>query len=178
MSEIADDVKISKANLYYYFSDKWALVEAIVNTLIEESDKEVEDILSRESGVEYFLLKMLDIKFEYFSKYQLLVQNLHDMNLQDERFRQISCRVFEREQDTVAQILERGINSGQLVTMDILSMSKLYTTILRGLAMYCIYETPGPYVDLDALRSVHEQQKAFVKVFMHGISLNSKLKKS
>lgn len=176
MSEVAEDVSISKANLYYYFPDKWSLIDAIADTAIEESNQEIQQILRNDSnkGTEYLLLRILDLKISYFQKYRLLVQDINESHMRDQRFKQMSDRMFEEERKTVAQILDLGIQSGELVTTDVGSASDLYTVIMRGLAMYCTYSFPPHTMDIGALQTVYEKQKKFIAIFVQGISKSEK----
>lgn len=170
MSEIADDISISKANLYYYFTDKWALVDAIMEQLQAESEEYIEEILRTVSGVEQILTRTLDIKLEFFNKYKLLIQNLNQFNVQDPQFRKLAERSFESERATTAKILELGIKSGQLETIDILETSNLYTAVMRGLGLYCFYQNPTPFVNDQMLDQVNIHQRHFIRVFIHGIT--------
>lgn len=83
LSEIADDAHISKANLYYYFPDKWSIVEAIVDLLISQSSAKFQKVLKKHSSVEQRLQRMLDIRMAYFQKYRLLIRNLSEVNVHE-----------------------------------------------------------------------------------------------
>lgn len=171
MSEVADDIKISKANLYYYFPDKWSLINAIGDTVIAESDQEIDKILERERGrgVEHLLLQVVEIKRAYFNKYKQLVQDLDEAHVRDSRFKELTDRIFEKERATTARILELGIQSGELVTMDLKATSELYTIVMRGLIMYSMYSSPAHFIEPASLDAVHEKQKEFVRIFVRGI---------
>src|SRR5690606_31550860 len=73
MSEIAEDLKLSKANLYYYFPDKFSLIEAIAYQIIEESDVVINKALDEITDTLDLLIRMLDIKKVYFEKYYMLI---------------------------------------------------------------------------------------------------------
>lgn len=170
MSEIADDIKISKANLYYYYPDKWSLVEAIVELLQGESDGQITKILTSGAGVEIMLSSVMDIKQEFFKKYQLLIQNLNQVNIQDLQFRELADRIYENERSVTAQILEIGINSGELETIDVYATSNLYTSVMRGLGLYCYFANPSPVMDMNMLEAIRNQQRHFVRIFINGIT--------
>src|SRR5690606_5081360 len=68
MSEIADDLKLSKANLYYYFPDKFALIEAIVYQIMAESDVAIKEATETLGDTLSLLIRLLDIKKEYRSE--------------------------------------------------------------------------------------------------------------
>lgn len=172
LSEIAEDVHISKANLYYYFSDKWAIVEAIVDRLLADTMQQHRSLLESQLGVEDLLKKSLDAKKDYLLKYRLLIRNLNEVNIHEPRFKAMSDRLFEADRQIVAEILQYGVESSELETMDVDAMSHLYTTAMRGLALYCVFSDPAPTVDEEALQVLWEQQSLFNRVFYKGIVKN------
>jgi len=174
LSEIADDLQISKANLYYYFQDKWTLLETIVEVLMEETGGRIEEIFQHYKGVTQQLQRILEIKFILMEKYKLLTLNLNDANVMysrvlDPKFRKISAKVFEMECSMVKQVLEQGIKSGELETIDVLKTSKLYVTTIRGLCVSGIYANPSPIVEMDTIKAIHKQQMLLTKIFVNGI---------
>jgi len=169
MSEIADDLKLSKANLYYYFPDKFALIEAIVLQIIEESDGTIDHALGTIDDTLSLLIRMLDIKREYFEKYQMLILNLQEMNISDENWVQLSEKMFQREIETVSRIFKKGIAEGQLVTFDVSSTSELYVAMIRGLAMFCDRAIPHTLIDKEEVNLILEKQKQAASIFINGI---------
>lgn len=173
LSEIAEDVHISKANLYYYFSDKWAIVEAIVDRLVADTLQQHRKVLQSNQGVEDLLLKSLEAKMEHLSKYRLLIRNLNEVNIYEPKFKAMSDRLYEVDRQMVADILQHGVESGELETIDVDALSNLYTTAMRGLALYCVFSDPSPTVDEDALNRLWEQQYMFNGIFYKGIVKNT-----
>ncbi|SEL08584.1 TetR/AcrR family transcriptional regulator [Parapedobacter koreensis] len=169
MSEIAEDIKLSKANLYYYFQDKFALIEAIAYQIMDESDVAIKQALDEIPNTLDTLVRMLDIKKEYLEKYYMLIINLQEMNMNEERWIALSKKMFQREMDTISKIFERGIKRNELVTFDVSSTSELYVALMRGLAMFCDHTIPHALVDRDELDKIIEKQKQAAAIFINGI---------
>lgn len=169
MSEIADDLSLSKANLYYYFPDKFSVIEAIVYRILEESELLVNQVLAESLDTLGILLRMLDLKKEYLDKYYMLVIDLNELNINDERWLAISKTLFEREVDTTSHIFQRGIDLGELVTFEVKSTSELYVAIIRGLAMFCNNVIPHPIVSKSEIAEIIERQKQAAKIFINGV---------
>lgn len=169
LSEIADDLQMSKANLYYYFQDKWTLLDSIVEVLLEETNEKIIEIFQQTNSVKLQLQRILEIKFELMEKYKLLTLNLNEVNVLDPKFKRISDRVFTMECDRVRQVLERGIKSGELETNDVAATSNLYVTTVRGLGVFGICSNPSPIVEIDTLKSIHQQQMQLTDIFVNGI---------
>jgi len=169
MSEIADDLKLSKANLYYYFPEKFSLIEAIVYQIIEESDVTINHALETITDTLSLLIRMLEIKKGYFEKYYMLILNLQELNISDEKWVQLSEKMFQRELATISKIFKKGIDSGELVTFDVTSTSELYVAMIRGLAMFCDRAVPHALIDREELLAIIEKQKQAASIFINGI---------
>src|SRR4051794_37889807 len=72
LTEIADDIGISKTSLFYYFPDKSSLLEAVGRKIIYEFLDGFEAALTSANSVGEGLLKFIEVKREYFKKYLLL----------------------------------------------------------------------------------------------------------
>lgn len=170
LSEIADDLQMSKANLYYYFQDKWSLLEAIAEVLIHESNKRINEDLDPTSPIAAQLKQILKIKLELMQKYKLLTKNLSEVNVLDAKVKKIAKKVFEAETALIQQVISNGIKSGKIETIDALETSKLYVTTLRGLGMCGVYANPSPVLEMETLEEIHQQQLQLTDIFVNGIA--------
>ena len=68
MDEIAADIDMGKASLYYYFPTKESLFQAVLAQERDEFSCEIEKILENESGGEDKLLQYVDQRLKYFNK--------------------------------------------------------------------------------------------------------------
>jgi len=173
MSEIAEDLKLSKANLYYYFPDKFALIEAIGDMIMEETLELVTKALREINGTLHLLVYMLDIKQTYLLKYHMLILDLHQVNVNDERMAALSKRMFDREVETISKILKKGMEDGELVTLDPSATSELYVSMIRGLAMFCSNMLPQPFVDKEGVIAIINRQKLASEILINGIKRKS-----
>lgn len=69
MTEIATDLSLSKASLYYYFPDKLNLYAAVLTTITESGAKEDDEKLENESdpfkAIQFFLKRRTDFIIKY-----------------------------------------------------------------------------------------------------------------
>ena len=172
MSEVAEDLKLSKANLYYYFPDKFALIEAIAYRIIDESDIMVDKAFGEVTNTLDLLIRMLDMKKEYFEKYYMLIINLHEMNIHEEKWKTLAKQLFQREVETTSRIFEQGISCNELVTFDVSETSELYVAMMRGLAMFCDHAAPHALINKDDLARVIEKQKQAAAIVINGLRNN------
>lgn len=170
LSEIADDLQMSKANLYYYFQDKWALLEAIADVLIHESNKRINEDVDPSSPIAEQLKQILKIKLELMQKYKLLTKNLSEVSVLDAKVKKIAKKVFDAETALIQQVISNGIKSGKIETINALETSKLYVTTLRGLGMCGVYANPSPVLEMETLEEIHQQQLQLTDIFVNGIT--------
>ncbi|WP_353183518.1 TetR/AcrR family transcriptional regulator [Parapedobacter lycopersici] len=173
MSEIAEDLKLSKANLYYYFPDKFSLIEAIGDMIMDESQQAVDEALHDIEGTLNLLYHMLDIKKAYLLKYHMLILDLHEVNINDERMASLAKRMFNREVGTISKILKKGMENGELVTLDAQVTSELYVSMNRGLAMFCSNMLPNPVMEKEEIVSVINRQRQVAEIMINGIKRKS-----
>lgn len=169
MSEVADDLKLSKANLYYYFPDKFSLIEAIAYRIMDESDAAIEKAFREAHGTLELLVRMLEMKKVYVERYYMLILDLQEMNIHDEKWEALAKRLFRREVSTTARIFEQGIASNELVTFDVAETSELYVAMMRGLALFCDRLSPHALIDKDEIGRIFEKQKQAAAIFINGL---------
>ena len=107
MREIADDLKLSKASLYYYFPDKESLYSAVVKKeQVEFLDKISEKILSFHEP-EQLLLEYANARLSYF-RTLLNLSRLRFEDYSDLRpaFRETILLFKEKEKKIIIKIFE------------------------------------------------------------------------
>jgi AcrR family transcriptional regulator len=67
VQQIVGDAKVSKPTLYYYFSDKAALFEALVHEAHDERYRLMREAAARAKDIRGQLLEILNVLFEYFA---------------------------------------------------------------------------------------------------------------
>src|ERR1051325_6834770 len=75
MNEIADDLALSKASLYYYFPDKLSLYAAVLKKIIE-AERANEKPFTAEKSAEKAILKFLDARTELIIKHHNILEHL------------------------------------------------------------------------------------------------------
>ncbi len=169
LSEIADDVQMSKANLYYYFQDKWALLEAITEVMIYETNKLIQSQLKAEASVSDQLKLILKIKLGLMQKYNLLSKNLNEVNVMDAKVKKIAEKVFEAECSIIQKVLKSGVEKQKIETIDVEETSKIYVTTLKGLGICGVYANPSPVIEKETFEMIHEQQIKLTEIFVNGL---------
>lgn len=170
MQEIADDLRISKASLYYYFPDKESLYAAVIRK------EQLEFIRILEAG-----LKVIDDPAESLRKYALArltyfrkLMNLSRIRL--ESYSVLKPRLAgsmtdfrEEEKKLVMRILEKGNETGLFVITDMERIAVLFLDLLRGLRSAFITDKKLLVIENAEYNILSEKVIAITEIFIKGL---------
>ena len=171
MNEIADDLRCSKASLYYYFSDKKALHNAVLMKIGESFFQELEveadrmDITSEEI---FFNLIAIKIQFvERFSRLELF----KILNDKSEEIQQIVRSVEAREYVMLTKVVKKGVETGEFDVDNPEEIGTLYKDAMEGLRFAGMSCMPESIIELDkeGFEKIVAQQKLLTEIFVRGI---------
>jgi TetR/AcrR family transcriptional repressor of mexJK operon len=170
MREIADDLHMSKASLYYYFPDKENLYRAVLEKeqaeFLKTLEKDIRDnpdpqeclrryALNRLSYFKY-LVNLGRIGTESFSDYQPLIAN--------------SFYAFrEKEKILVMEILEKGKKNGQFIMQNSYDISSLFLEILRGLRSVFFNNRKFTSINDEEYKELLKRITAATDIFIKGL---------
>jgi AcrR family transcriptional regulator len=170
MREIADDLKLSKASLYYYFPDKESLYRAVVEKeQIEFIDKITNRIFSIHEP-EQLLLEYANSRLSYFRT----LLNLSRLRLEaysglKPGFRD-TIQVFkEKEKEIIKKIFEKGIMSGIFFINDTDQMATLFLDLLKGLRTTLVNEKKTLFIEQEEYDLLLEKTISFTNIFIKGL---------
>jgi AcrR family transcriptional regulator len=170
MREIADDLKLSKASLYYYFPDKESLYKAVIEKEQEEfMAKIAERILSIEEP-DRLLREYAKIRLSYFRS----LLNLSRLRLEAYSdlkpvFRETISAFKEKEKEMVVKIFEKGINTGIFAISDTERTASLFLDILKGLRISVVNDKSTLFIDQEEFERLLEKTIAFTDIFIKGL---------
>jgi AcrR family transcriptional regulator len=176
MREIASDLKLSKASLYYYFPDKESLYRAVVeqeqSEFISRITKRILSIhepeqLLREyavSRLSYFrtLLNLSRLRMEAYSDLKPVLRD--------------SIQLFrEREKDIIVSIFKKGIAKGAFFIEDTDQTALLFLDLLKGLRISEVNDKRTMVIAQDEYETLLNKTIAFTDIFTKGLKLNLRL---
>ena len=170
MREIADDLKLSKASLYYYFPDKESLYKAVVEKEQAEFISNISVKISSITDPELLLLEYAGTRLSYFRT----LLNLSRLRFESYSglkpgFRE-SIRVFkESEKDIISKIFEKGISGGIFFIEDTDQTASLFLDLLKGLRVTVVNEKETLFIEQDEYELLLRKTIAFTKIFISGI---------
>jgi len=168
MNEIAEDLSISKASLYYYFPDKLNIYAAVLDKIIRESDISAAQFL-RDNDTEAALLAYMDARFQFFNKNYNILEYLQSVTTDSKELRTVFDEVHNRQVTILSQILRHGKASGELVVADETKTASLFLDCLEGLHLKVLSHTQSFFPDKKEFQSLWKKEKEFAVIFFRGL---------
>jgi AcrR family transcriptional regulator len=170
MREIADDLNLSKASLYYYFPDKESLYKAVIEKEQQEFISRISERISSIHEPEQLLIEYANARLSYFRT----MLNLSRLRLETfsglkQSFTEAMIAFREKEKEIIINIFEKGINSGIFYIKDTDQMASLFLDLLKGLRISLINGKETLFIEQQEYELLLEKTLAFMSLFIRGI---------
>ncbi|RRN76326.1 TetR/AcrR family transcriptional regulator [Pseudoxanthomonas sp. SGD-10] len=174
MNEIAEDLNISKALLYYYFPDKNALFFEVAKNILTGQLEEQSAALMNSENIIDGLLKMIDVRIAFGEKfYMMKIQGVQiDHFISDSRFHELRVDMKDKENILIANFLEEGIKKGELKQIDTEKTAYLLNTIFMGIGMSELYicsDSKSITLSAEVIESFRSKIKDIIQLIYDGI---------
>jgi AcrR family transcriptional regulator len=170
MREIAGDLKLSKASLYYYFPDKESLYKAVV-------EKEQKEFIDRITGRILSIEEPEQLLREYctsrLSSFRTLL-NLSRLRMEvysdlKPVFRETILIFKEKEKEIIKKIFEKGVKNGIFYIDDIDQTASLFLDLLKGLRVIVVNEKETLIIEQEEYDLLLEKTIAFTNLYIKGL---------
>jgi AcrR family transcriptional regulator len=165
MQDIARELSVSKATLYYYFPDKEGLFMEVVAREEEKYFRTLELRMKHIADPVAKLTGLVQLMNDFCREFT----NLNKLRLSDpgglrpcfgDRF----GKFHDRELGLVKGILEEGMKSGAFRKHDPLESAEIFLDILKGLRM-------THYPAQEDRQGLERKQKYFIRIFTNSITI-------
>lgn len=166
LTEVADDLGLTKQALYYHFHDKQSLIRAVIEKLTGEYLQALQLEMESAATVASGLLMLTEVKAQFFQKhFRLILQQEHsDLTSADDSWRK---ELEEKEIRLIASLLEKGRQSGEISAIDVKTHSRLLLDTLFAFSR-CVKEK-GQLPTTSDFREIFERQKEVILLFYKGL---------
>lgn len=171
MNEIAADIGMSKASLYYYYPDKEHLFLAVIRKESDEFLKQLDACRIKPDKSAKKLKSYITIRHNYFKKLVSLAkvdeQSMATLKASAETHRQ---NMEEREKELVHLILKQGIKEGEFKSCNAKSIADLFVTTMRGLRVAIIHKKNLVDTKEEDYQASEKYQQQLVAIFLKSLS--------
>jgi AcrR family transcriptional regulator len=170
MREIASDLGISKASLYYYFPDKEHLYVHVVEKEHDEFIKNLRQNMKQSEFPDQMIGNFVKTRLKLFRTFLNLTRfkmsNLMEFKtLMNESW----IRSKAKETTIMSDVLKQGMESGLFRKDDPDELAALFIDILRGLRSTFIKNKEYFFLDDEEYSVLLEKTNLFTEVFIRGI---------
>jgi len=174
MAEIASDVGLSKASIYYYFADKDALFQAVVK---REQDGFIsgikKQVVDNKDTAKNKLVKYVDKRHEYFLN---VFVNLGKIKMSMENVKPLLGNLlndfFQSEVALVSEILKEGVNNNEFGDIDVSEYADLFIATMNGLRSITIKNKDSYQLEQSDFDQIEKRIKNLSEIFITGILKN------
>lgn len=170
MTEIASDLSMSKALLYYYFPDKISLYSAVLENIINEIDDELRKGVEKIKSTDKAILYVLEKRQEYILKYYTILDYIRTAGPDlPENIQKIIENAKSSETHIITSVLQRGIDNGEFTVQDAQESALLLMDALIGMRYIVFSQRKGFQIHQDQLHSLLHRQKKLALIFLKGL---------
>lgn len=170
MNEIAEDLRCSKASLYYYFPDKQGLHLAVLEKISEHLFQTMEERLTKMAKAADTLLDFIGIKYEFGCKFFRL--EIFKLIQEKKMITPQQFRAFrDREHTLFTRIFEFGNEQGEFfLKRPATEIASLYQDVLEGIRFVASDGLPAIEVhNEDFFAKIVAKQRAIAQIFINGL---------
>ena len=133
MQEIASDISMSKAAVYYYFPDKESLFKAVIENEQKEFFRLLEERTAGITEADQMIMELVELRHSLFRKFL----NLSKFRLSDNQkvtplLLDLYNSLRKKETDILVTMFNRGKENGIFQFEDATELSVLFSDLLQG----------------------------------------------
>ena len=170
MQEIADDLKLSKASLYYYFPDKESLYKAVVVKEQVEFLSRIKERMISIKEPEQLIREYSVARLSYF-KTLLNISRLRMEAYSDLKpvFKSARGLFLEKEKEIIVKIFNEGIKMGIFFINDPDKTASIFLDLLKGLRISVVNDKLTLTINQEEYEKLLENTIIFTDIFIKGL---------
>jgi AcrR family transcriptional regulator len=172
MREIANDIKLSKASLYYYFPDKESLYKAVIEKEQNEFLARISEKILNIQEPEHLLREYVKTRLSYFRT----LLNISRLRLEAysglKPVVRDTINLFkEKEKEIIVRIFEKGISKGIFSIKDTDQTASLFLDLLKGLRISVVNDKKMLVIEQEEYDGLLEKTISFTDIFINGLKI-------
>lgn len=174
MQEIAADISMSKAAVYYYFPDKESLFKAVIENEQTEFIHLVEQRIAELTDADQMIIELVELRHILFRRFY----NLSKFRLTDNhKVKPLLIGLYntlrEKETNILVTIFNRGRESGIFQFDDVTELAILFSDLLQGIRMMEMKRMSS--IEMTAEENAHllKMLRDATQLFINGLKYNT-----
>ena len=175
MDEIADDVGMAKASLYYYFPTKETIFRSVIQYEQEEFLTQAKEVLAHSGSASQMLVEYVRLRMKLTERLSNLSQ-IHQQAWHDVKpiFHELFKKFVRHELHYMAQILQEGKKSGEFHLEEPTKIASMILFVLQGLHLRFFRGYDQQAINESDHKLFEQETLVFVDTIIHGLCKKSK----
>jgi TetR/AcrR family transcriptional regulator len=170
MDEIAADVEMGKASLYYYFLTKKDLFRAVITQEQSQFISTIENILAKDISVSQKLVEYVEERIGVFQELlNLGTLNVHSYFDKKSIYKSLFENFHAQELKLMEKLIEEGKQNGEFKKSLPEEVPQLILHILQGLRVRVLRQLKGRSNDNKYVNQLKKEMSLFIRIFIEGI---------
>lgn len=173
MSEIAADLSLSKASLYYYFPDKLNLYAEVFKTITGAVTEAGDAELAKQKDPFEAILFFLERRTEFIIKYHNILEYLKTFSPSKipAELQPVFAQLKKKEMSRLVHIIDKGVQSGLFKTRDPKKAAELFYDFLEGFRTSILLNSPNFFPDKKQFQAILKRESEFAVIFFNGLTI-------
>lgn len=173
MVEIAADLSLSKASLYYYFPDKLNLYAAVLQNITDSSAAEHDQDISNEKDPFKAIAFFLERRTDFIIKYHNILEYLKKFTptTMPPELQPLFANLRKRELVRLKGIIEKGVRSGLFKIKDTKKIADLFFDFLVGFRNAFFINSSDLFPDKKQFEAILRKEIEFSIIFFNGLTI-------
>ena len=170
MSDIAKQLGLSKASLYYYYPDKDSIYLAVITKEQVQFINMLHDSILKTENPTDILYQYVQIRIKYFSVMMNLNRARFESFMRMNEAMKNSWKEFRKKEEIEIQfVLQKGIDQGVFGVEKLDKTTSLFLDTFKGLIFYYLKNKDFNFLDKSDFMALEEQLTLFTSIFIKGI---------
>lgn len=171
MDEIASDIAMGKASLYYYFPTKEELFRAVIEQEQSEFVEDIESVLKKNIPASEKILLYVEQRIQYLKDlFNLGMLSVHSFIKPNPMFKSLFIELEKEEQRLLQQIFEEGKKNKEFRNDISENTTLVFIHILQGLRFRTLKLLSKQTDNIKTYEELREEMIVAANIFIRGIS--------
>lgn len=170
MDEIAHDLGMGKASLYYYFPTKESLFRAVIVAEQDEFRSRAAALIAGNGSAAEKILEYVERRLDYFQKTMILSRfSMQTYSEIRPLFNDIRERFARRELHFLYQMLAAGKKAGEFTFENPRPIARVLLRVLQGLRLRMFKSGSGEDPQQKEFETLRQETRIATKIFLRGL---------
>jgi TetR/AcrR family transcriptional regulator len=171
MNEIAADIGMSKASLYYYYPDKESLFLAVIQMEMDEFLKSLSESVSRTENASKKLKSYVTTRHGYFKKLVSIAKmDEHLLTSMQSSYDSYKQSLVAKEKELIQLIFQQGIKDGEFESFNTKLYADVFVTAMQGVRLAIIHKKKLNDTKEEDYQVAEQYQKQLTSIFLKSIT--------